>query len=137
MPETPMSDSAARTSSSLNGLMIAVTSFIVLIPRPGTYRPCYAGQSIFAVFMPFAMGFENHGFSGLIAFHSGRIRTIAERGRERPAPSWCGAVRNPQGRLQGTGSAGGGDLCKGPAGTSMRIEANLAQCNTLAATLPS
>src|SRR5579859_7445898 len=28
MPETPMSDSAARTSSSLNGLMIAVTSFM-------------------------------------------------------------------------------------------------------------
>src|SRR5579862_1788511 len=28
MPETPISDSAARTSSSLNGLMIAVTSFM-------------------------------------------------------------------------------------------------------------
>src|SRR6185437_14565519 len=28
IPETPMSDSAARTSSSLNGLMIAVTSFM-------------------------------------------------------------------------------------------------------------
>ena len=28
MPETPMSDSAARTSSSLKGLMIAVTSFM-------------------------------------------------------------------------------------------------------------
>jgi hypothetical protein len=38
----------------LNGLMIAVTSFILLIPRPGTYGPCYAGQSIFAVFMPCA-----------------------------------------------------------------------------------
>src|SRR6185369_7163244 len=32
MPETPMSDSAARTSSSLNGLMIAVTSFMSELP---------------------------------------------------------------------------------------------------------
>jgi hypothetical protein len=29
MPEMPISDSAARTSSSLNGLMIAVISFMV------------------------------------------------------------------------------------------------------------
>jgi hypothetical protein len=28
MPEMPISDSAARTSSSLKGLMMAVTSFI-------------------------------------------------------------------------------------------------------------
>src|SRR5690606_18551793 len=28
MPETPISDNAARTSSSLNGLIIAVTSFM-------------------------------------------------------------------------------------------------------------
>ncbi len=28
MPEMPISDSAARTSSSLNGLMMAVTSFM-------------------------------------------------------------------------------------------------------------
>jgi hypothetical protein len=29
MPCTPMPESASRTSSSLNGLMMAVTSFIV------------------------------------------------------------------------------------------------------------
>src|SRR6185436_16893201 len=65
MPETPMSDSAARTSSSLNGLMMAVTSFMSELPSglalykfellglcrhvfdAGTYR-----QGHFAVFMP-------------------------------------------------------------------------------------
>src|SRR5580692_10657914 len=90
-----MSDSAARTSSSLNGLMIAVTSFILLIPRPGTYGPCYAGQSIFAVFMPFATGLENHGFSGLTPIQCGQLRTIAERARESPAPNWCVAGGRP------------------------------------------
>src|ERR1700704_2617491 len=32
MPCTPMADRASRTSSSLNGLMIAVTSFIDVLP---------------------------------------------------------------------------------------------------------
>src|SRR5438552_1235286 len=32
MPCTPMADRASRTSSSLNGLMIAVTSFMELLP---------------------------------------------------------------------------------------------------------
>jgi hypothetical protein len=32
MPVTPMADSASRTSSSLKGLMIAVTSFMA-VPR--------------------------------------------------------------------------------------------------------
>jgi hypothetical protein len=32
MPETPISDNAERTSSSLNGLMIAVTSFMFELP---------------------------------------------------------------------------------------------------------
>jgi hypothetical protein len=32
MPETPISDSAARTSSSLKGLMMAVTNFISFLP---------------------------------------------------------------------------------------------------------
>src|ERR1700677_4343133 len=34
MPETPISDNAARTSSSLKGLMIAVTSFMRELPPP-------------------------------------------------------------------------------------------------------
>src|SRR5215469_1078385 len=47
MPDTPMSDSAARTSSSLNGLMIAVTSFM------GSDSVCRdGGAHNFAVFMP-------------------------------------------------------------------------------------
>jgi hypothetical protein len=32
MPETPMSERASRTSSSLNGLMMAATSFIAKTP---------------------------------------------------------------------------------------------------------
>jgi hypothetical protein len=31
IPCTPIAESASRTSSSLNGLMIAVTSFMVLL----------------------------------------------------------------------------------------------------------
>src|SRR5690606_38241538 len=38
MPCTPTSDSASRTSSSLNGLMMAVTSFM-LIPSSDEARP--------------------------------------------------------------------------------------------------
>src|SRR5215469_10135541 len=52
MPETPMSDSAARTSSSLNGLMIAVTSFISCLPRRTVVESCYADASGFAAFVP-------------------------------------------------------------------------------------
>src|SRR2546425_563755 len=33
MPRTPMADRASRTSSSLNGLMIAVTSFMNVLPE--------------------------------------------------------------------------------------------------------
>jgi hypothetical protein len=33
MPATPASDSASRTSSSLNGLMIAMTIFMQASPR--------------------------------------------------------------------------------------------------------
>src|SRR5688572_16096025 len=33
MPCTPMAESASRTSSSLNGLMMAVTSFMWVSPR--------------------------------------------------------------------------------------------------------
>src|SRR6185437_7633458 len=63
IPETPMSDSAARTSSSLNGLMMAVTSFmcelsvgclcfVVAKPLPGfaaraiLQLSCHAGEYV-------------------------------------------------------------------------------------------
>src|ERR1700757_941030 len=47
MPDTPMSESAARTSSSLKGLMIAVTSFM------GGHSICGpAARGDFAVSMP-------------------------------------------------------------------------------------
>jgi hypothetical protein len=61
MPETPISDSAARTSSSLNGLMIAVTSFMCELSvgfQCVIYRRGYRGhfqdsrQKDFAAFMP-------------------------------------------------------------------------------------
>src|SRR5690606_26626000 len=42
MPATPTSDSASRTSSSLNGLMIAMTIFIALTP-PASGSP-WGGQ---------------------------------------------------------------------------------------------
>src|SRR5262249_6611133 len=44
MPDTPMSDSAARTSSSLNGLMMAVTSFMRI--SVGAPRANQAGRPI-------------------------------------------------------------------------------------------
>jgi hypothetical protein len=59
MPETPISDSAARTSSSLKGLMIAVTSFMcelsVGFPMRYLYKGWFRGfrgRREFAAFMP-------------------------------------------------------------------------------------
>jgi hypothetical protein len=63
MPETPISDSAARTSSSLNGLMIAVTSFMSSSPsefRCFIYiRKIFAGY-YFAAFVPRTGAQLNH-----------------------------------------------------------------------------
>src|SRR4029077_16040200 len=83
MPETPMSDSAARTSSSLNGLIMAVTSFMSELPSglalykleliglcrhvfyAGTYR-----HGHFAVFMPspvqLTRAVKSRGFARMI-----------------------------------------------------------------------
>jgi hypothetical protein len=52
MPETPMSDSAARTSSSLNGLMIAVTSFMCELSVQSYLCAYFAATVGFAAFMP-------------------------------------------------------------------------------------
>src|SRR5687768_16580491 len=55
MPVTPMADSASRTSSSLNGLMIAVTSFIG-VPRGSEGRPPASLESLLDVDHPGALG---------------------------------------------------------------------------------
>jgi len=39
--------------------------------------------------MPCEKQLENHGFSGLPAFRRSALRTVAERRRGRPAPTWC------------------------------------------------
>src|SRR5436853_5511636 len=94
MPETPMSDSAARTSSSLNGLMIAVTSFMCELSigfRGIIYRQhaCYRGGNHFAPFVPRRRTRVNHYSSTDDSPAPIARRTIVARRVEALAHRWC------------------------------------------------
>src|SRR5882672_1635785 len=83
MPEMPSSESAARTSSSLKGLMIAVISFIAG-PRRVLYQVCSAD----AVFMPAIAGLSN---SHLTAWRRLDPPTMHHSGAPQPRVAfvWC------------------------------------------------
>src|SRR5579871_3421572 len=95
MPDTPMSDNAARTSSSLKGLMIAVTSFMFLSVDQrldSEDRHCQRGASVAAGPRP-ACTFH--------AISRGEIAVARHQGCPDPAPP----SRTPRGSLPCAGAA--------------------------------
>src|SRR5712691_10231179 len=81
MPCTPMADRASRTSSSLNGLMIAVTSFMELLP------PSKLGLSGFER-LELVQALQRDGHKALAA-HAGEV--CKHRGVTRGIPAHFGA----------------------------------------------
>src|SRR5713226_8858459 len=81
MPCTPMADRASRTSSSLNGLMIAVTSFMELLP-PSKVKV----EWIRALELVQALQREGHQ---ALAAHAGEV--CKHRGVTRGIPAHFGA----------------------------------------------